>query len=118
MRGNATKIDALLLREYLRQNHSIPDLPVSRAFEGGYTDIFFTGVARDVWHCDIASLYPSIMLQFDCFPVQDQLVHFPGFAEGSAAVPARGEGADARAGVRGTGGSSIITRRCSRRLRS
>src|SRR5438045_2260241 len=47
-----------------------------RAFEGGYTDIFFTGVAHNVWHCDVASLYPSIMLQFDCFPVSDQLQIF------------------------------------------
>jgi DNA polymerase elongation subunit (family B) len=47
-----------------------------RAFEGGYTDIFFTGVARNVWHCDVASLYPSIMLQFDCFPVTDELQIF------------------------------------------
>ena len=43
-----------------------------RGFEGGYTDIFFTGVARNVWHCDVASLYPSIMLQFDCFPATDE----------------------------------------------
>jgi DNA polymerase, archaea type len=47
-----------------------------RAFEGGYTDILFTGVARTVWHCDVASLYPSIMLQFDCFPVADELQIF------------------------------------------
>jgi DNA polymerase, archaea type len=47
-----------------------------RGFEGGYTAIFFTGVARNVWHCDIASLYPSVMLQFDCFPVTDQLQIF------------------------------------------
>src|SRR5205823_9131177 len=38
--------------------------------------IFFTGVARNVWHCDIASLYPSVMLQFDCFPATDQLQIF------------------------------------------
>src|SRR6058998_1130982 len=73
VRGNATRINALFLREYFRQRHSIPELPMVRAFEGGYTDIFFTGVARNVWHCDIASLYPSIMLQFDCFPQSDQL---------------------------------------------
>jgi DNA polymerase elongation subunit (family B) len=51
-------------------------MPMVRTFEGGYTDIFFTGVARDVWHCDIASLYPSVMLQFDCFPVTDKLQIF------------------------------------------
>jgi DNA polymerase, archaea type len=76
VRGNATRINALFLREYFRQRHSIPELPMPRAFEGGYTDIFFTGVARNVWHCDIASLYPSIMLKFDCFPVTDQLQIF------------------------------------------
>ena len=76
VRGNATRINALFLREYFRQRHSIPELPMVRAFEGGYTDIFFTGVARNVWHCDIASLYPSVMLQFECFPVTDQLQIF------------------------------------------
>ena len=47
VRGNATRINALFLREYFRQRHSIPELPMPRAFEGGYTDIFFTGVARE-----------------------------------------------------------------------
>src|SRR6202022_1767884 len=76
VRGNATRINALLLREYFRQRHSIPEMPMVRGFEGGYTDIFFTGVARNVWHCDVASLYPSIMLAFDCFPKTDQLQIF------------------------------------------
>src|SRR5437899_9208807 len=76
VRGNATRINALFLREYFRQRHSIPELPMVRAFEGGYTDIFFTGVAHNVWHFDVASLYPSIMLKFDWFPVSDQLQIF------------------------------------------
>jgi DNA polymerase elongation subunit (family B) len=76
VRGNATRINALFLREYFGRRHSIPELPMVRAFEGGYTDIFFTGVARNVWHCDIASLYPSVMLQFECFPATDQLQIF------------------------------------------
>src|SRR5436305_8220004 len=76
VRGNATRINALFLREYFRQRHSIPELPMPRAYEGGYTDISFNGVARTVWHCDVASLYPSIMLQFDCFPVTDELQIF------------------------------------------
>src|SRR6476620_5731830 len=76
VRGNATRINALFLREYFRQRHSIPEMPMVRGFEGGYTAIFFTGVARNVWHCDVASLYPSIMLQFDCFPATDQLQIF------------------------------------------
>jgi DNA polymerase I len=73
IRGNATKINSLFLREYLRQGQSVPGLPEVQRFEGGYTDIFFTGVARDVWHCDIASLYPSVMLAFAIFPEFDTL---------------------------------------------
>src|SRR5438132_6455270 len=76
VRGNATRINALFLREYLRQRHSIPEMPLAMSFEGGFTAIYFTGVARNVWHCDVASLYPSIMLQFDCFPTTDQLQIF------------------------------------------
>ena len=76
VRGKATRINGLFLREYFRQRHSIPELPIPQTFEGGYTDIFFTGVARNVWHCDVASLYPSIMLQFDCFPASDRLQIF------------------------------------------
>jgi len=73
VRGNATRIDALFLREYLRQQTAIPDTPETRGFEGGYTDIFLTGVARNVWQCDIASLYPSLMLTYDLGPKSDRL---------------------------------------------
>ncbi len=78
VRGNATKIDALFLREYLRRGHSIPDFPEARGFDGGYTDIFVTGVQKNVWHCDVASLYPSVMLRFDYFPPVDVLGIFRG----------------------------------------
>jgi DNA polymerase elongation subunit (family B) len=78
VRGNATKIDALFLREYLRRAHSLPQPPETRAFEGGYTDIFHTGVIADVWHCDIASLYPSVMLRFGLLPENDTLGVFGG----------------------------------------
>lgn len=78
VRGSATKADGLFLREYLRQRHSLPDLPEPRPFEGGYTDIFFNGIARNVWHCDVASLYPSLILQFGCLPASDRLGLFRG----------------------------------------
>ena len=96
VRGNATRINALFLREYYRQGHSIPEMPMVRGFEGGYTNIFFTGVARNVWHCDIASLYPSIMLQFDCFPGRGSASDFSSSPDRSARVPARSEIEDAR----------------------
>ncbi len=78
VRGNATKIDALFLREYFHRGHSLPEPPESRFFEGGMTDVFFHGVARDVWHCDVASLYPSVILTFDYLPKTDHLAVFSG----------------------------------------
>ena len=73
VRGQATRINALFLREYYQRRHSLPDLPKATAFEGGYTDVFVTGVERDVWHCDVASLYPSVMLHYGIFPANDNL---------------------------------------------
>lgn len=73
IRGNATKINSLFLREYLRRSQSVPAPPESRGYPGGYTDVFLTGVAQNVWHCDIASLYPSVMLAFGIFPKSDTL---------------------------------------------
>jgi DNA polymerase elongation subunit (family B) len=73
VRGNAGKIEALLLREYLRARHSVPAPEPARAFEGGYTDLFFEGLARDVHHCDVRSLYPSILLREGRSPRNDPL---------------------------------------------
>lgn len=73
VRGNATRVDALFLREYYHKRHSIPDLPQAQIFEGGYTDVFITGVKHNVWHCDVASLYPSLMLLYKIFPANDKL---------------------------------------------
>jgi DNA polymerase I len=77
VRGNATKINGLLMREYLRVRASIPKPKGKRNFEGGYTDIFQEGVVRNVLHCDVASLYPSILLAFDLGPTEDTLRVFP-----------------------------------------
>ena len=109
VRGNATRINALFLREYFRRRHSIPELPMVRGFEGGYTDIFFTGVARNVWHCDIASLYPSVMLQFDCFPQTDQLQIFRHLLTDLRTFRLEAKSEDARA-RRMSRGSGIFTR--------
>ena len=73
VRGSATKIDALLLREYLRQGHAIPTPGEARPFEGGYTDLFVQGVVRNVHHCDVRSLYPSLMLTQHIVPRSDEL---------------------------------------------
>ena len=74
VRGNATKINSLFLREYLRQRHSLPAPPgEAKEFAGGYTAIFKEGVVRNVVHCDVTSLYPSIMLARKVKPSADVL---------------------------------------------
>jgi DNA polymerase elongation subunit (family B) len=77
LRGNATKIDLLLLREYLRQRHAIHTPSPGQAVSGGFTDCRYQGVVQHVLHCDITSLYPSIMLSYECFPAHDVLGVFP-----------------------------------------
>jgi DNA polymerase elongation subunit (family B) len=73
VRGNAAKIDSLFIREYLRQGHSIPKSEEARSFPGGYTDIFYQGVAKGVVYCDVRSLYPSLMLCEGIGPRKDEL---------------------------------------------
>lgn len=73
IRGNATKIDALILREYLRQKRAIPMPERGRPFAGGYTDMFMEGVIQNVHHCDVRSLYPSLMLTRKIGPKTDSL---------------------------------------------
>jgi DNA polymerase elongation subunit (family B) len=73
LRGNATKIDALLMRAYLAQHHSIPAPNEPREVAGGYTEIRRSGVARKVLHCDVTSLYPSLMLDGGHAPANDHL---------------------------------------------
>jgi DNA polymerase elongation subunit (family B) len=73
LRGNATKIDALLMREYLHRRQAIPGPGRGRGVAGGYTAMFQRGVARDVLHVDVTSLYPSLMLTQGLFPASDRL---------------------------------------------
>jgi len=77
LRGNATKIDALLIREYLRQRRAIPAPEPPQEVLGGHTEIAYRGVARHVLHSDVTSLYPSVMLTFGYFPRRDTLGVFP-----------------------------------------
>jgi len=73
LRGNATKIDALLMREYLHRRHAVPAPGQGRSVAGGYTAVFQRGVAQDVLHVDVTSLYPSLMLGQNLFPASDRL---------------------------------------------
>ncbi len=73
LRGNATRINALLMRSYLAAGHSIPEPQHPTPVAGGYTEMRRCGVARGVAHCDVTSLYPSLMLQYGHAPGSDRL---------------------------------------------
>jgi DNA polymerase I len=73
LRGNATKIDALMLRAYLAAGHSIPQPSAPQPVAGGYTEVRRCGVAHGVLHCDVTSLYPSLMLQYRHAPAADRI---------------------------------------------
>jgi len=78
LRGNATKIDALFLREYLYRRRAVPQPDEGREVVGGFTSMEFQGTARRVLHCDVTSLYPSIMLAYNYLPKKDDIGVMPG----------------------------------------
>jgi DNA polymerase I len=78
LRGNATKIDALFLREYLYRRHSVPYPDEVGNVIGGFTNMEYQGTAKRVLHCDVTSLYPSIMLVYKYLPKKDELGVFSG----------------------------------------
>ncbi len=81
IRGNATKIDAMFLAEYLKHHHSIPGGEQARTFAGALTKSFGDGVFDQVMHCDVQSLYPSIILSEKWDPRNDKLGVFRQFLE-------------------------------------
>jgi len=74
IRGNATRINSLFLREYLHSGQAIPARAAAGVtFEGGYTESSVQGVIGPIVHCDVASLYPSLMLTYRLAPSRDTL---------------------------------------------
>jgi DNA polymerase, archaea type len=73
LRGAAAKVDALMLREYLRRGHAVPVPGPVQSVGGGLTAIWQQGVATPVLHVDVTSLYPSLMLAGRVAPASDAL---------------------------------------------
>jgi len=73
LRGTTVKIDLLFLEEYYHARQSCPQPPEVRPFDGGYTRSFTEGVFRHVLHFDVASLYPSLLLNIARNPANDSL---------------------------------------------
>jgi DNA polymerase elongation subunit (family B) len=77
VRGNATRIDAMLVSEYLNKEQSLPYPETPESYTGALTQAFETGTYKNVWHCDIRSLYPSIIIAEKWCPKSDVLKVFP-----------------------------------------
>ncbi len=71
--GNGEKINAILLREYLRQGRAIARQKASQPYPGGYTEVRVTGVIKPIVKADVESLYPSLMLTQKIGPASDTL---------------------------------------------
>ncbi|MGQ4808606.1 hypothetical protein NKDENANG_01993 [Candidatus Entotheonellaceae bacterium PAL068K] len=77
--GPAAKIEALFVRESLRQRHTLPRRQPGGQMRGGYTNVFVTGVVGPIVYADVESLYPAIMLTYNVRPCTDELGLFQMF---------------------------------------
>ncbi len=77
VRGNATRIDSLFAAEYLKAGNALPAAERGRTFAGALTQALETGVFERVDHCDVRSLYPSVILSEGWIPARDTLQIFP-----------------------------------------
>ena len=73
LRGTAGKIDLLFLEEYYHARATCPAPVAIGSFEGGFTRSFQEGIFKHVLHFDVASLYPSLLLQIGRNPRNDSL---------------------------------------------
>ena len=73
----ASRIESLMLREYVRQRYSVP-----RAIENSRSmtfppEIYHTGVFPEVMYVELAGICPSILLRQNIKPKTDELNIFP-----------------------------------------
>lgn len=61
--ATGSQINALLVRSYLQQGHSIPKASEVHPFEGAISD-GYAGVYKNCLKWDVASLYPSVMIEY------------------------------------------------------
>jgi DNA polymerase elongation subunit (family B) len=76
--GTGRIIESMMVREYLRQGHSLPIGGEKQSYEGAYTACFRQGVygvdeGTRIMNYDFASLYPYTQMGFECYPESDRL---------------------------------------------
>jgi len=61
--ASGSQINSMMVRSYLQEKHSIPKATPTESFEGAIS-FGNPGVYRNVFKVDVASLYPSIMIEY------------------------------------------------------
>lgn len=64
--ATGSQLNSLMVRGYLQNKHSIPKADEAVPFEGALSN-GFPGIYRNCLKFDVASLYPSIMLQYEVY---------------------------------------------------
>lgn len=64
--ATGTQINSFMVRSYLQDGHSIAKATKSAPFEGAVS-MGIAGIYENVRKVDVASLYPSIMIEFDVY---------------------------------------------------
>ncbi|MGL4855259.1 MAG: DNA polymerase domain-containing protein [Lentisphaeria bacterium] len=79
VRGNATRIESIFIAQYVTKLHSIPLPEIPTPITGGLTESFHDGIFENIWHADVRSLYPSIIIAEQLNPSRDHLHVFLDF---------------------------------------
>jgi DNA polymerase elongation subunit (family B) len=75
--GTGTKIDSMFVREYYRQDWSLPLASPKQDYGGGYAEARVTGLTSGrIAGIDVASLYPTIMETANVISHKDELDMF------------------------------------------
>jgi DNA polymerase elongation subunit (family B) len=67
--ASGAQINSIMVRAYLQDGHSIPKASMSENFEGAIS-FGNPGIYTNVFKADVASLYPSIMIQYEVYDKQ------------------------------------------------
>lgn len=73
LRGTGAKVDLLMAEKYFRGEAALSFPGGVAPFAGGFSKSFGEGVFENVLHFDVASLYPSLLIQIGRDPVNDTL---------------------------------------------
>lgn len=64
--ATGSQVNSFMLRSYLQNSQAVPKASEAADYEGG-TVIGNPGIYKNVYKIDVASLYPSIMLQYNVY---------------------------------------------------